>query len=218
MTRETNVEFSELYSAYASGSLDAGFTLLVETQAALRQDIAVEVLLSEAIAGAFLEEQEPTELASCSLDKTFALIDRAETPLQAHRAAAAAGTKMLNEISVLPSPLLDHAVDAIAVNGWKSASAGVQCLTMDLGTKTEVELYRIEPNQAVPRHSHAGSEFTLVVAGGFTDETGSFGPGDLSVKGPKDTHQPVADAGEVCYALAVRDGDLKLTGVMGVFQ
>ncbi|MEO1189022.1 MAG: cupin domain-containing protein, partial [Pseudomonadota bacterium] len=30
----------------------------------------------------------------------------------------------------------------------------------------------------MPKHSHHGSEFTLVVAGGFTDESGSFGPGD----------------------------------------
>jgi putative transcriptional regulator len=82
----------------------------------------------------------------------------------------------------------------------------------------EVELYRIQPDATIPRHTHGGQEFTLVLAGGYTDETGSFGPGDLAVKGPEDTHQPVGDSGEICFALIVRDGAIRLTGAMGVVQ
>jgi putative transcriptional regulator len=38
------------------------------------------------------------------------------------------------------------------------------------------------------------------------------------INGTDDYHQPVGDEGEVCYALAVRDGGLHFTGVMGFIQ
>ena len=56
------------------------------------------------------------------------------------------------------------------------------------------------------------------MAGGFSDERGSYGPGEVVINGPSDLHQPVGDEGEVCYALAVRDGGLRFTGVMGLLQ
>ena len=55
------------------------------------------------------------------------------------------------------------------------------------------ELYRIEPGATVPSHSHFGDELTLVVQGGFSDEVGSYGPGDICLKTPSDTHAPVGD-------------------------
>ena len=82
----------------------------------------------------------------------------------------------------------------------------------------KVELYRIQPDAAIPRHTHGGREYTLVVAGGYSDASGRFGPGDLALKGPEDTHRPIGDPGEVCFALIVRDGALRLTGVMGMAQ
>ena len=218
MTSVSDIEYSELYSAYASGALDAAFALLVETQAAIRPDVAREVAVSEAIAGAMLERQTPAPMAADAFDKTLALIDRSDPEILRHQSAAVAGARMLDELTDLPAPLLDHTVNAIADTGWAQPAGGVNRLTLDLGTASEVELYRIEPERSVPRHSHKGSEFSLVVAGGFTDETGAFGPGDLSVKGPEDVHQPIADPGEVCYVLSVRDGGLRLTGMLGLVQ
>ncbi|MFN3911594.1 cupin domain-containing protein, partial [Hyphomonas sp.] len=91
-------------------------------------------------------------------------------------------------------------------------------LNLRSGERLETELYRISPGARIPRHAHAGNEYTLVVAGGFSDERGSYGPGEVVINGPNDLHQPVGDEGEVCYALAVRDGGLRFTGVMGLLQ
>ncbi|MEO1100683.1 MAG: hypothetical protein AAFW65_02440 [Pseudomonadota bacterium] len=52
MSSNRPATFSELYSAYAAGCLDPAFALLVETQSALRADIADKVRQSEIIAGA----------------------------------------------------------------------------------------------------------------------------------------------------------------------
>ncbi len=218
MKHGTDKDFGELYSAYVTGRLDPAFALLVETQAALREDVAREVLAGEAIAGAMLDAEVPTALGEQALEQTMALIDAAPPVARVARTAAVQTRKLLDDIAGLPLPVLQHAADAAAGRGWTQPTGGVRRLELDLGGETEVEIYRIEPNQAVPRHSHSGMEFTLVLSGGFTDESGSYGPGDLAIKGPQDTHQPVADPGEVCYTLAVRDGDVRLTGLKGFVQ
>lgn len=210
--------FSELYSAYAAGCLDPAFALLVETQAALRPSVAKTLARGEIIAAALFEAEAPTALADDALDRAFAAIDGFDLQPPAARQAARVAGQALDEIIALPEPLRRTVLQVNESTDWRFTAPGIRRLSMDLGGDAETELYRIEPGAAVPRHSHKGAEFTLVVAGGFSDETGSFGPGDLAIKGPDDTHQPVADLDGVCFALAVRDGGLQFTGLIGAVQ
>lgn len=207
MTPRNDYPSSELYSAYAAGSLDPAFALLVETQAALRPDLRELVAASEAVSGALLETTEPAAMRAGALDCMMALID-ALPPLAARPIAD-------EDLSALPEPIRRAAG---AASGWKASVPGIRRMALDIDSPMHVELYRIEPGAAVPRHSHAGIELTLVVAGGFSDALGSYGPGDLVVNGPDHTHRPVGDEGEVCFALALRDGGLKFTGPLGMIQ
>jgi len=75
--------------------------------------------------------------------------------------------------------------------------------------KTSVRLIRAMPGASVPVHSHHGRELTLVLMGGFHDETGQFGPGDLESATPETKHRPIADPGEVCINLALTDAPLR---------
>lgn len=213
---DINIQNSELYAAYAAGRLDAGFVLLLETQAALRPDLGGPLMAGDVMGGAFLEGEGEAVMSAHALDAALAALDT-EPVLLETRAAAQAGDR-LDELIRLPQPLQDFAFEAAARDGWKSHGRGLAVMPLDLNGQTECELLRIEPGCGAPRHTHRGNEFTLVVAGGFTDEMGSYGPGDVSVAGPEDTHQPIADPGEVCLALAVRDGGLQFTGMLGIVQ
>ena len=220
MGKATINDFGEVYSAYAAGCLDPAFCLLVETQSALRPDVARAVAKAETIAGIFLETEESTALSAGAIDKAMAMIDAfeaGERP-QARNTAVRMAGEGLDELLDLPEPLRETALTSFQTSKWQNLTQGIRRLKLDAGSQAEVELYRIEPGCTVPKHSHAGSEFTLVVSGGFSDESGSFGPGDLCLKGPEDTHQPTGDMDGVCYALAVRDGGLKFTGMMGLLQ
>ena len=215
MTRQNDFPFSELFSAYAAGTLDAGLALLVETQSALRADIKDAVAQSEAVSGAILEMTEPAPMRAGALESALAQIDALEASALAQDAGLAIKG---GETDLLPEPLR-HAIAASGDRAkWTRAAPGIRRFALDVGSQMEVELYHIQPDAAIPRHTHGGQEFTLVVTGGYTDETGRFGPGDLAVKGPDDTHQPVGDSGEVCVALIVRAGAIRLTGAMGVVQ
>ncbi|MEM8617313.1 MAG: ChrR family anti-sigma-E factor [Pseudomonadota bacterium] len=221
MAKASISDFGEVYSAYAAGCLDPAFALMVETQATLKPEVSRALIRAETIAGVFLESEAQAELTSGALDQAFALIGAQEAHAAGpeRQAMAARGAcSAIDELLRLPDPLRDHALKACGGPGWQNLTPGVRRLKLDIGSAAEVELYRIEPGRTVPRHSHKGDEFTLVVAGGFSDETGNYAPGDLCVKSEDDTHQPTGDMDGVCFALAVHEGGLRFTGVIGLVQ
>ena len=218
MGKATISDFGEVYSSYAAGCLDPAFCLLVETQAALRPDVERAVARAETIAGVFFETEATVAVSATAIVKTLAMIDAYEEEQRPSAQAVHLAGEGLDELLSLPEPLRETALQSYQTQKWQSLTSGIRRLKLDAGSQAEVELYRIEPGCTVPEHSHAGSEFTLVVAGGFTDESGSYGPGDISLKGSNDTHQPTGDMDGVCYALAVRDGGLRFTGMMGLIQ
>jgi putative transcriptional regulator len=55
-------------------------------------------------------------------------------------------------------------------------------------------------------------EYTLVLAGGFTDVTGNYGPGDFQTATPYVHHNPRADLDGECVNLAVTTAPLKFDG------
>lgn len=210
--------FSDLYSAYASGALDPAFALMLETQGMMRPDIRGGVMLSEAISGSFLETAPEVALSDGALDRALALIDAMEAPPGAYQAAAGKAEEALGELLDLPEPVRGAALEAAGMRGWQRLGLGLKRLKLDISSTMEVELYRIEPGAKIVRHTHSGTELTMVLTGGFADERGNYGPGDVAMNGPKDTHQPVADDDELCFALAIRDGGLRFTGLMGAVQ
>lgn len=210
-----------LQSAYAAGALDPAMRLLVETQAALRTDAKSDLDLSEEIAGAFLEQEAPIAMAAGSFDSVMSRISEIgheDHPEHPTRRAARAASTVIDEILHLPHPLQDYALDAIAAGGWTFAGPGLRTLPIDTGKGSKAEILRIEPGWGAPRHAHRGGEYTLVLAGSFSDERGKYRAGDIACAGPSVTHRPIADAGEVCYSLAVTDAPLAFTGPLGLIQ
>jgi putative transcriptional regulator len=187
-------------------------------QAALRQDVREALEISEVVAGTQLEASAPVAMSEGALARALSAIDLLEDTAPTAGAAAANAADGLQELLSLPEPLRETALMAAGVKGWRYTGPGLRRLRLNVSDAVEAELYRIEPGAAVPRHTHEATEFTLVIQGGFSDETGSFGPGDMTVKGPEDTHTPVGDDDGVCIVLAVRDGGLRFKGLLGIVQ
>ena len=78
-------------------------------------------------------------------------------------------------------------------------------LANDLG---QAHLLKIPVGRPVPEHGHNGREMTLVLAGSFKDEFGSFSRGDVQDVDQDTVHQPVAGMVEDCVCLAVTDAPL----------
>ncbi|MAK59614.1 MAG: hypothetical protein CMK09_01425 [Ponticaulis sp.] len=208
----------EFYSAYAAGSLDPALTLLIETQASLKADVRKELLIADAVAGTFLESEAPAPMSFRAAERALEAIDALQAQPAIERKASRMASRMVDELIRLPEPLQEIALQNSVQSGWKYAGKGLRVLPIDVSADVTTELLRIEPGCGAPSHTHEGSEYTLVVSGGFTDEFGAYGPGDVSIVGSDHTHRPVADEGEICFALAVRDGNLKFDGLLGVLQ
>lgn len=221
-----DVTAASLAMEYAAGRLTAPLRLLVETQAALRPDIAAVIAGGETLGGALLETAAPAPMSDRAEAVALAAIEALESgageaaglvkatadPVK----AAMGGSKWIEEILALPDPLRETVLESGL--DWKFAGPGVRRLRLVEENGSEAELLRIEPGHGAPRHTHEKREFTLVLTGAFHDGIARYGAGDLAALDHTTTHRPIAEAGEVCYALAVTDGGLEFTGVLGVVQ
>lgn len=203
---------ASLLSAAASGALSPAVSRIVNAHAALCCHCRALMDRLETVAGAELENEESIDLASGALERTLAIIAKD---------TATTAPALPESFSVLPPQIHDMVASAIGKIAWYSAGPGLKILDLDLPPMAAGEtfqLMRIEPGAGPPRHTHGGQEFTLVLTGAFKDETGVYKPGDLEVGDEAVTHRPIAEPGEICYALAVTTAPLKFKGPLGLLQ
>lgn len=212
----------QLAAAYAAGALAPALRLLVETQCELSDAARLEICAADALAVTFFESEEPAPMRPAALEEVFARIAAAPAPRpsrqDAFRTAARRASGVIDEILQLPRTVHEPALSSIGAGGWTFAGPGIRTLKLDLDGDETAEIVRIEPGWGAPRHSHKGGEFTLVLAGAFSDARGRYKVGDIAVAGPGVTHRPIADAGTVCYSLAVTEAPLAFTGPLGFIQ
>jgi putative transcriptional regulator len=220
----------ELFAAYAAGALPRSMCLLIETQAHLSNDTSDHVKTAEAISGALLESLEPKAMSDSALTEVFAAIDAEEAAVgeagsafsSSDRArdtasveAAEAAGQAIEELLGLPDSVRDLALESAQ---WNFAGPGVRKMTLIEEGESKAELIRLEPGSGVPHHGHNCREYTLVLKGAYHDGQARYGVGDLSIADPETIHKPIAEAGEICIALAVTDGPLAFKGALGWIQ
>lgn len=189
---------------YAAGSLEEGPLLMVASHVALCPQCRAQVTRFEEVGGALLEDIEPVAVASKTFDRIVAQLDE-PVPQQVEKTANGLA-------ELLPFPLR-HYVDSSA--RWRYAGGGVQEIELSLGEgKHQASLLRIPGGRSMARHRHKGLEYTLVLAGGFSDRGAHYTPGDVCLAAEPE-HAPLADAGTDCICLAVVDGPIVLTGPLG---
>ncbi len=210
----TTMDHNELMLEYASGALPEGPSLIVASKLALDEDARSEYRNIEAIAGALFEDLEPEAVSGDLLDATLARLDSDDqavpmpAPVQ-HDAATR---------DIIPHPLRQYLPADLDGLSWTARSNGLeQCEVPLANSGYKASLLRIKAGEKMPRHTHKGSEYTLVLKGGFSDSSGHYGRGDMAVCDGSVDHSPVADAGEDCICLTVLDAPIRMTGLIGRF-
>ena len=227
--KKQNAKKDEVISAllldYVTGALDRPLEILVETHISLNSQSAKQLRMLMQLGGVLLEECEPVSLSEGALDAVMREISDLEDA-DTHNQASATSTQdnivsftppsNATSTTHLPRPLADYIPDLSCDKSWRRISKGLsQCRITFNGTEVEANIYRIAPGTAIPVHSHEGTEVTLVLAGGFTDETGAFGPGDIAIQETGATHKPVADDDGECIVFAINEGNIRLANPIG---
>ncbi len=92
--------------------------------------------------------------------------------------------------------------DKMIGNMWRAA--------IRLGTDEVANLIYMDRSTSLPEHTHKGTELQLILKGSFTDEYGTYQPGDLVMLDATHQHTPQTPD-EDCLILAVLDGPLHFT-------
>lgn len=227
--KKQNAKKDEVISAllldYVTGALDRPLEILVETHISLNSQSAKQLRMLMQLGGVLLEECEPVSLSEGALDAVMQEIsDLEDTDTQNQASATSTQDNIVSftppsnatSTTHLPRPLADYIPDLSCDKSWRRISKGLsQCRITFNGTEVEANIYRIAPGTAIPVHSHEGTEVTLVLAGGFTDETGAFGPGDIAIQETGATHKPVADDDGECIVFAINEGNIRLANPIG---
>ena len=187
----------------ASGAAPEAVRVLAACQAELRPDAHDRLRTAEAVFGALLERSAGAVVSAGLFDTTLQQLDDRTATIN----AGVRDTRL-----ALPRALQD----ALAVNSrtdWRPRFGGVDEIVIEALCEDGVHarLLRIPKGGSAVEHSHDGAEYTLVLSGAFTDETGHYGPGDACTVEPGSVHRPVVDGDEACICFAVELGELRPT-------
>lgn len=95
---------------------------------------------------------------------------------------------------------------------WDRVNSALQISHVRTGDPShEFSLYHIKAGGSVPRHTHRGTELTVVLEGSFSDEEGVYQRGDFLMRDAEHVHTPTATQTTDCICLGVLDAPIKFT-------
>jgi len=193
-----------LLLGHAAGRLEEATTLIVAAHLNFCDRCRSDVAGLVHAGGVLLDDIAPVALADDALARTLARLDAVDAP-------PALPVSRDNT----PAPLRAWMGRDLSDVRWRRMGPRLGYVNLMRRGPVALRLLRGAPGSDTGRHGHRGVEYTLVLRGGFTDETGSYGPGDFQIATPDTRHNPVADAGEDCINLAVTTGRLIFDGLVG---
>ena len=204
MKKITHHLTDELLMAYSAGTLPEAFGLVVATHISLCDECRARLGGFDAVGGAMLEQEDSVAMAEDSLEATLARIAKQapEKPVRPVRPG------------IFPGPLRDKVGGDKDAVQWRSVGGGVKQAILPTPRSASLRLLRIPAGEAVPDHGHNGLELTLVLQGGFRDESGEFWRGDVEVASDDLEHTPVALPGTDCICLAATDAPLRFKALL----
>ena len=200
----------ELLLDYSSGALSEAWSIAVAAHLSKCPRCRASHAKLEEIGGSLLTDSTPEELS----DDIFSnVLDRLD------EVGASVGNEIRKNFGWassygIPSVVADYLAADTEELPWKSLGLGVSQVVLETKDKSATaRLLKIPAGKKVPHHSHNGRELTVIFSGGFTDETGSYGPGDIQEIHGNIEHQPWVRDGEDCICLAVTEAPLKFSNV-----
>lgn len=186
----------DLLIDYASGAMTEAESLLIAVHLGMCRECWAAFHESLAIGGALLDAIAPAKVPPALLNRTLVALDA--EPFEIKSAASKPRTAFGSQ---WPAPLRAY-IDENRLKRWRWLPAGFRALRVPCGDdESRVWLMKAPPGRGPLHHSHTQDEWTIVLEGGFSDETGKYEAGDFGYAGAGEAHHPVAEAGEGCVCL-----------------
>ena len=201
---------------FASGSLDTAAAIAVNAHLHFCHHCRKQAQDLQLLGGAMLDINSPSvEVDSSVLDSLMQKIDNLET--QSGNNVQPSSQSTDSGLAGLP-PVVTKMIGNRNKLKWKKLTKGLQIAPLTTGqSHAEVSLHKISAGGKVMQHDHRGQEYTLVLKGSFSDESGVYQQGDFILKQPGDIHSPYAAANRDCICLTVVEAPVRFTSLLGKF-
>ncbi len=189
----------ETLAGFAAGTLDECRRLVVATHLARCPACRRSARAFEHVGGALLVDAPPAALAFDALPRALARLDA--TPVESRRPTGE------------PREPMAH----YEMGAWRWIGRGVHWrpLTVPSEDGGRVFMLKAAPGIRMPRHRHAGTEWTCVLEGAFRHDLGRFGPGDFDEADAAVEHWPVIEDGVPCICIVALHGRIEFQGRLG---
>ena len=97
---------------------------------------------------------------------------------------------------------------------WMRVGKGLRVCRLSNDKTNRMWMLRAEPGTVLPRHSHDGSELTLILKGAFRSQGNTYRVGDIDDADDSVLHQPVVTEDEECICIAALDGPLRFSSLL----
>lgn len=195
-----------LLASYALGQLNPCLNVLVASHLSLSPQSRHFVSGLESLHGEALQAACP-DVPTSHRDQRLEAIFASVPPVAVRSTTPAC--------SVLPAPIVALTGHDFASLSWKTVLPGIREHKIDGVADGEASLLWIKPGRTMPSHTHDGSEYTLVLKGGFSDLSGHYRRGDIAIADADIDHHPKADDDEDCICFAFTENPVRLTGFFG---
>jgi len=196
----------ELLWSHAAGADDPATSLLVASHLSYCAKCRGDVSILESVGGTLLRDMPPLAMADNALTATMARVDRSEIAKPKPQTSPDVSHPVPPPLRRFVGPDLDRV-------RWQRVVPGLSYRMLMRRGRSRVYLTKSAPGSGIGLHTHHGNELTLVLSGGFSDEMGSYGPGDIVLTNPEIHHTPIADDDGDCITLAMTDAPLKFRNV-----
>lgn len=206
--------------SYSAGALPAALALVAATHIALCPQCRARLASVDRLGGMLMhagpnveQAQTPAPSPLRGRDAMLAKLDALEgmplgdAPLPVPASPNAAPER--TDPDLLPALLHPHFGMRYSALRWRLVAPGLHRVQASGIHEGQLMLLKLAPGMALPPHGHGGSEMTLVLKGAYTDCFGRYGAGDIADLDEDIEHQPVAEQGEPCVALAGTDAPLR---------
>lgn len=213
----------ELLTEYASGSLPLSHALCVAAHLEHCEVCQQQLSKLNALGASFFDEQsqhviaENEEANEALKSKVFAMLD--EQPLETATLNKVVGQSFSESFDAgqsgyrVPKSLRQFIPQTYDELSWTNLTPSLKVATL-VNDKdgSQVALSRTKPGGRMAHHAHSGDEFTVVLEGSFSDETGIYHKGDFVHRNAHDKHQPIVTKDAECICLMVTDAPIQFTG------
>jgi putative transcriptional regulator len=198
----------ELLTAYSAASLPLSQALCVSVHLESCGECARKLQRLNQVGSELMRQLKPLPPSSDLKENLFERLDSITED--------AATNEPVDDNKGIPRCLHQFIDSGYEKISWKRISRDIHSYELCRDqNNAKVELLRIKPGGTSSTHTHMADEYTVILEGSFSDESGLYHKGDFLMRDSRHKHTPVATRDRECICLAVTEAPIQLTGFFG---